>query len=88
MSATAVTHDYRDARRGWGHDLGYEPLPGDRLRAYGWGEGIKAGDYLLLSNGAGETRYAVDEIRYCRDPVDMWFATLSFAPRSEVAVDA
>jgi hypothetical protein len=75
------THDYRNAMRGWGHDIGYKPLPGDHLDAYGWGEGIRPGDFVLLSNGDADTRYRVAKIRYATDPHDMWFATLAFAPR-------
>jgi hypothetical protein len=76
------THDYRDGTRGWGHDITYKPLPGDRLDACGWGGGIKPGDFVLLSNGVNDTRYCVTKIRYAADPGDMWFATLAFAPRS------
>jgi hypothetical protein len=95
-TAERVTHDYRDNRRGWGHDISYELLPGNRLRASGWGpsgryEGvpdrrIERGDYILLSNPkGGETRYRFTEVRYSEvigGPKDQWFATLDFAPRA------
>lgn len=83
-----TTHDYRKSAQGWGHSIGYEPLPGNKLKAYGWGSGVSVGDFLLLSNGADETRYAVDEIRYPSDPGDQWFGTLSFAPRVREEVEA
>jgi hypothetical protein len=77
----ATTHDYTKRKRTWGHDIGYRPLPGNRLDAHGWGYGLHTGDYILLTNGDSTTRYQVDEIHYKPDPTDMWFATLSFAPR-------
>ena len=80
--SSSSTRDYRDHTRTWGHDIGFEPLRGNRLRAHGWGE-LRDGDYLLLSNPAGgEARYRAVEVR--RPPVgpdDQWFATLEFAPR-------
>lgn len=74
-------HDYTDGRRGWGHDIGYKPVGGNRLDAHGWGHGLRVGHFILLSNGPATTRYVVETIRYCDDPTDMWFATLAFAPR-------
>lgn len=76
-------HDYTRQKRGWGRDLSYTPLPGNRLDAYGWGSGIRVGDYLLLTNPAHgrDTRYQVESIRYMLDPPDQWFAILAFAPR-------
>ena len=79
------THDY--TRRTWGHD--YTTLSvidgGQRLRLSGWGLGINAGDYLILPNGNGTTRYRVDSIAYRMDPHDMWFAEATFAPRQTVS---
>ena len=79
------THDY--TRRTWGHD--YTTLKvidgGQRLRLSGWGLGINAGDYLILPNGDGTTRYRVDSIDYRMDPQDMWFADATFAPRQAVS---
>jgi hypothetical protein len=80
----AQVHDFRDAARGWGHDLCYEPLPGQRLKATGWGHGLEGGDFMLLTNGAADTRYRIDEVEYIGGmggPKDMWSAVLSFAPR-------
>lgn len=67
------------------------------LKAFGWGPKIEEmigdvqsdyvkykmvkDDYILLTGSAGETRYQIKEIRYCKDPSDMFFATLEFAPR-------
>lgn len=77
-----TTHDY--TRRTWGHD--YTTIDvidgGMRLRMAGWGYGIKAGDYLIIPNGSGTTRYRMESIDYRLDPPDMWFADAVFAPRS------
>lgn len=84
-SVRQQTHDY--TRRTWGHD--YTTLSvidgGQRLRLSGWGLGINAGDYLILPNGSGTTRYRVDSIEYRIDPHDMWFAEATFAPRQAVS---
>lgn len=75
------THDY--TRKTWGHN--YEVMAvkrgGMELRLCGWGHGIKEGDYLILENGSGSTRYKVESIAYRTDPPDMWFANAVFAPR-------
>lgn len=82
-----MTHDYTDSRRRWGHDLTYHPSEnGLVLSAMGWGRGLVAGDYILLTNkgapgGSSTTRYQIETVRYNRDPADMWRATLRFAPR-------
>jgi hypothetical protein len=62
-----ATHDY--TRRSWGHDYTFTPADGGmRGRAVGWGKGIAAGDFMLLVNGPGSTRYQVeiDERRIVR----------------------
>jgi hypothetical protein len=75
-----VTHDY--TRRGWGHDYTFDPIDGGkRGQMTGWGRGIEDGDFLILKNGEGETRYRVENIGYSLDPPDMWFAAVTFAPR-------
>lgn len=79
------THDYTNGT--WGHDCNILNVldGGQRLRASGWGRGISAGDYILLKNGEGSTRYQVSSIGYRLDPGDMWFADLHFAPRTQEA---
>jgi hypothetical protein len=75
------THDY--STREWGRSysiLGTED-EGLQLRLTGWGRGISADDYIIIKNGDGTTRYKIDNIKYERDPADMWFAEASFAPR-------
>ena len=83
IDRTPTTHDY--TKREWGHDYFIDHVldGGIRLRGGGWGSGIEEGDYLLMRNGAATTRYRVAEVKYMRDPPDMWFATLDFAPRKE-----
>lgn len=78
-----MTHDYRNHKRRLGHDLAYNVLPDDCLAATGWGHGLKAGDYILLSNEDSDTRYSIVKIKYYSDPTDMWQAKLQFAPRPE-----
>lgn len=74
------THD-RTAKH-WGNDTAWSILPDGRLNAHGWGGQMKAGDYVILPKKDGRTtRYRIDSIEYCSDPVDMWFGVLSFAPR-------
>lgn len=77
------THDY--TRRHWGHDYVVWRVveDGQCLITSGWGRGISKGDFLIIPNEGGTTRYAVAHIEYKRDPSDMWSADLIFAPRSE-----
>ena len=81
--AEAATHDFA-ANRGYGHDWTFEPInSGQRGKVFGWGYGVKAGDYLILQNGDHSTRYVVDALRHYPDPPDMWRAEVTFAPRTE-----
>jgi hypothetical protein len=76
----ARTHDY--TRRGWGHDYTFKPRDGgQRGRVMGWGHGLRDGDYLLLQNGDGSTRYRIVLVKYLGNPNDMWSADVEFAPR-------
>lgn len=81
MKSEPTTHDY--TRRHWGHDYGIRKVfsGGQQLEAFGWGSGISEGDFLILQNGDGTTRYQVAKIKYELNPRDMWFADLTFAPR-------
>lgn len=76
-------HDYTNGKRRWGHDITWSMLdPGGlRLNAQGWGSDIRQGDYILLSNGKGTTRYQFESVDYYGDPSDMWKGILVFAPR-------
>tara|TARA_B100001029_G_scaffold176974_1_gene180788 strand:- start:715 stop:951 length:237 start_codon:yes stop_codon:yes gene_type:complete len=76
-----MTHDLSE--KSWGRNYNIMEIheKGMRVDLVGWASGIKNGDYLLLKQGLGTTRYLVDSIRYCGDPIDMWFAEVSFAPR-------
>jgi len=81
--ALAKTHDYQKHLRGWGWEIDYKVLPDGTAKAYGCGKGIRAGDYLILSN-KDNPPVAVkvgDDLRYSGD---QWFATLSLAPEHPV----
>ena len=82
MTDDTRTHDYRDQR--WGHAVRARLVDDDgrTIDIDGHGTGIRAGDYLLLQNGSGETRYQVSQIEYERDPLDMFFGRATFAPRA------
>lgn len=74
------THDY--TRREWGHDYTFEPIDGGlRGTMMGWGAGICPGDYIVIPNKGGTTRYQFEAIKYMHDPPDMWEADVVFAPR-------
>jgi hypothetical protein len=78
----ARTHDF--TVRCWGHDYTFDPVEGGlRGKAMGWGDGLQDGDYLLLRNGEGSTRYRIERVRYFSPQGDMWKADLIFAPRTE-----
>lgn len=71
-------HDY--TVRGWGHDYMWRKAERhedgrERGRISGWGLGIRNGDVLVLKGRSGERyRFVVEDIEYCDDPYDMWFA--------------
>lgn len=84
VATTATqTHDFSEGR--WGHNAEITRVVdgGVSLRLAVWTRAnLRVGDYLILSNSGGTTRYWVDSIERQRDPVDMSFAGVSFAPRS------
>jgi hypothetical protein len=77
------THDL--SQRMWGNNYEiWEKLDefNVNLKLVGWCKGINEGDYLLLHEPTqGSTRYRVVEIKYEREPSDMFWATVKFAPR-------
>lgn len=73
------THDYTVRR--WGHDYGITSVNGGTIGIYGWGHGISAGDYILLPNKEGTTRYRFDRVTYFANPPDMWTGLAVFSPR-------
>ena len=75
---TPSTHDY--TRPTWGHAVEVISINGHEARVIGFGRGVHAGDYLLLPNGLGSTRYRIDSLEHKR-PADCWAASISFAPR-------
>lgn len=75
-------HDFRKFTQGWGHSIGYTPMEDNRLDAYGWGRGLRVGDYVVLTNTktGGQPWYTVESIQYARDPPDQFFAVLQWMP--------
>jgi hypothetical protein len=74
-----MIHDFRNPV--WGHNVEIMDIPGGSgytLKVAGWCHGVSVGDYLVLPDGPDWARYQVDEIRYQRNPRDMFFATLSW----------
>lgn len=84
---TSVTHDYTSPV--WGHRVEVIKIidGGKQLRVAGFGQGISVNDFLILENAGGTTRYLVQAIEYKRDPPDMWFADLTFTPRTTPMID-
>ena len=78
-----MTHDI--SRKSWGCNYNVMEFRdgGMSVDLVGWRSGIKNGDFLLLKQDDGTTRYLVESIRYESNPSDMWFASVSFAPRED-----
>jgi hypothetical protein len=76
-----MTHDLSSKTRGCNYNVMEIHDGGMRVDLAGWRSGIKNGDFLILKQTDGTTRYLVESIRYESDPNDMWFAEASFAPR-------
>lgn len=77
-------YDYRTPTRGWGHDycLTADPDP-STARISGWGSGLHAGDYLLLSHpDGGEVLYLITDLEYSSNVLDQWFGRAQFLPGS------
>ena len=69
------THDYTQLVSG--SDYIFESIDGES-KGYmtGQGKGIKPGDYILLPDGSGISRYQIEEIDYYSNPPDMWIGLL------------
>ena len=76
-----MTHDLSSKTWGCNYNVMEIHNGGMRVDLTGWRSGIKNGDFLILKQTDGTTRYLVESIRYESDPNDMWFAEASFAPR-------
>jgi hypothetical protein len=81
----STVHDYRSPTFYWEHEVFVkEVLSEDRIRLWGWGPGIKPGDFVLLTvDVTSDTRYRIVEVDYVKDPdvPDEWHAIGEFAPR-------
>lgn len=82
--ATA-THDY--TRRYLGHDFLIHRVENEGwlIHVSGWGEGLREGDYLILPNTEGSTRYRLVSVSYYADPPDMWTGSATFSPRAALS---
>ena len=79
------THDY--SKPVWGHKVEILTIKdeGIHLRVAGFGSDVNVGDFLILPTEDNATsRYVVDNIAYQVNPNDMWFAYLTFAPRTQI----
>lgn len=58
----------------WGWSLVIGNIDGLYIGFHGWGNGLRAGDYLVIPGAKGNPApYRLTEIRYCTDPTDMFF---------------
>lgn len=84
MGAT-LEHDLSAREWGRNYELIHVPDDGLKVSASIWATPTpREGDFLILSNPRnldGKVRYRIDKITPCRDPRDMAFVELSFAPR-------
>lgn len=68
-------HDYTQDE--WGSNYIFEAIEGGN-RGYmtGQGQGIKLGDYVLLSDQTSPCQYQVEKIDYYSNQPDIWIALL------------
>ncbi len=72
-SKKVKVHDYSCQTWGWTYNF----IDGgkDWFCAIGWGEGLKVGDQIVtVLRKTVRIRYWIREIKYKRDPQDMWEA--------------
>ena len=76
-------HDYTKTR--WGHNVEFISISddGSSADAFVFGPHVPPGDYLILKNGEGTTRYQVVENKGRGvGPSDMQRVSLVFSPRT------
>lgn len=83
-----IVHNYTTGVTGWGHDISHCPVEGTVGKTHtmhGFSSTpILVGDYILLSaQGNWNVRYCVTEIRFERDPADMFFGKMEFVNRTD-----
>lgn len=85
LSPERIPSTFNLAARGWGHDYTILSVDeGGTIKMAGWHpKRFAVGDFLILANGTGTTRYRVTEVDWKQDPQDMFFATAEFAPRGD-----
>ena len=76
-----MEHDL--SKRAWGCNYTIHEISngGLNITLSGWKTGISDGDFIIIKNGDGTTRYIIDNISYFGEPHDMWSASASFSPR-------
>lgn len=76
------------SKRAWSNNYDVMQIVnnGERLHLCVWTvENLKVGDYLILKNGAGTTRYQIENVQRMSDPPDQSFVDVVFAPREAPA---
>jgi hypothetical protein len=71
-----VNKTHRYIRQVSGEHYAIEAVEGDRFSMTAYGEGIKPGDYLLLTENSQIVRYQIEQIDYYADPPDLWVGLL------------
>lgn len=81
-SATATTrHDFRTEACHWGWNvLDMHPISETQFEASFVGLGVENGHEVILSSFSGDHVYEVSDIRYYRDPSDMFKCRLTHKP--------
>ena len=81
MSAQKVVHDFRDDL--WGHSANIGKVMNGGINVeipFGFGSGVRQGDFIIKKNGDDFATYRIDTIKYRADPRDSWEATATHTP--------
>ena len=82
LRKTPRTHDLTP--KVWGRDYATTEIlqGGLRINMTAWcSQPIEVGDYVLIRNAGGSTRYQVERVVRPHDPGDQYFIQAQFAPR-------
>lgn len=86
VERTPHIHDLTSKTWGCDYAINSKNEDGTIIRMTVWcPKTIVVGDYLIIRNGPGTTRYRADEVKPTGDPKDMYFIVASFAPRKAPA---
>lgn len=80
MKHEPVPHDYRS--ESWGHSamIVDENETRTKVKMFGFGCEIEAGDFIVKSHNEGWSSYRVDEIEYRDDPPDAFIIYATWTP--------